>query len=102
MLYACAASFPRAAIANRLHDDWDGKLLTALCDPGSDIRNCSYHLDCFRQSLSKRCHVGPKAVSEPRGVLSAAPHVPVKVQLWSRHRAAVVTLSGPSFQAVNC
>src|SRR5882762_1232051 len=78
MLYACAASFPRAAIDDRLHDHWDGELLTAVCDSSSSVRNCRHHFNCSRESLSKRCPLCPKAVSEPRGVLSEAPHVPIK------------------------
>src|SRR5947207_3689914 len=84
MLYACAAGFPRAAIDHCLHDDWDGDLLTAVCDPGSSIRNCCYHCYGFREPLAERYRLRPKAVPATCGVLSEASDVPVKPWLWPR------------------
>src|ERR1700741_787693 len=78
MLYTCAASFPRASIDDCLHDHWDGELLTLICNSSGSVRNCRHHFNCSREPLSKRCSLCPKAVSELRGVLSEAPHVPVK------------------------
>ena len=82
MLYACAASFSRAVIDHRLHDDWSRESLSTRCDPGSRARNCFHHCDCSREPLSKGYCLRSQSVPATGGVLSEASDVPVKLFLW--------------------
>ena len=85
MLYARVACFPRPAIDHQLHDNWGRELLSALCAPGSSVRNCFYHCDCSRESLSEGYRLRPKSVPATCGILSEASDVPVRLPPQPRH-----------------
>src|ERR1700733_1051452 len=70
MLDARVASFPRAAIDHHLHDDWRWGLLSAFCNPTSNVRDSFSHCDLSRQSFSEGFCSRSKQIPATCGVLS--------------------------------